>query len=312
MLQLETMPGGPEGLPPTCEPFKTDLTEEDVDDALNAFTNFIELPLEEREKVTYFDEARPRTSGAGYWYKGEFAPDGSPYKDNKHVFHYTQGMFDPLTLATRGLAQEARSFLAIAHDQHEAMSEAVADACDGWESDVRGITGILAPLTGKTAHHTRYLAYQRGKIMPEVEVPRQAHTRTLGRILAQYHYDKSWGTVAEKAKEPGLVVGTGPDDMEYVDHEGYNPVFFPGFGYHQLAEMLDIDVVRKAGWHGVEQQTTTPEDAQPEDPIRLSRVFFINPANIYLDSSSEQTHTPIMWRKPYPYARTVHDQSFLV
>lgn len=293
----------PDEKPPVYESIDLGTVENDYSAVMEAFVAFTKLPFEERVKVEYLDEARPRTGRGGYQHKGEFAPDGSPLQDNKHLFHYTHGMDDPFAFLGKSLAYDARRFLGLARDLYYATNDGVKGACVQWEEDLPGITGMLFPRSGKVAHHDRYLGYQRGP---------QQDERPQG-AFARGHYDKAYWTCPEWTNQPGLQVGYGPDDLEPVDQSSFNPISFPSFGYHQLAEMLDQDVRRRAAWHLVDQPEVgiDPEVAETEDIIRMSKVKFINPANIYLHSTSEQTHTPIRWREPSPVARTIGNTSFL-
>jgi hypothetical protein len=109
--------------------------------------------------------------------------------------------------------------------------------------------------------------------------------------LAQGHYDKSTGTIAVAESHGGLKVGYGPEDSLLVERNAYDPIFFPSYGWHQLAEITDSTTSLRAAWHEVEDTGERFNEAT----LRWALIFFINPANIYLESTQEQTHTPIPW-----------------
>ena len=276
--------------PKPYEPIITGLAERDITDTMDAFLAFLELPEEEKEKVQYFDETRPRTGWSGYAHD-RADPDIGEY-DNKHKFHMTQALAEAfrLTQWTRGFPSETRRFLALAEDLHLALAEAGKAKYQALEEDIPGITALHFPRSGQLATHTRFLAYEPGRS-----------------TLAEAHYDKSTGTIAVAESHDGLRIGTGNEDLRLIERDQFQPLFFPGFGYHQLAEIMDRDVSRRAGWHDVidTQKRVTDTIA------RWAIVNFINPAHLYLDSTPEQTHTPIPWRGMGKLALRSDNASFL-
>ena len=126
-------------------------------------------------------------------------------------------------------------------------------------------------------------------------------------MLARGHYDKGTGTIAVAESHGGLRLGFGEDDLELLDRDAYDPKFFHGLGWHQLAEIVDVETARKAAWHDVVQL----DEHVSDDVMRWSMVYFIGPANMHLDSTLEQTHTPIPWRNCSKAAKTVLETSFL-
>lgn len=278
--------------PPAYEPISIGHTESDITATMNSFMEFLQLPYEERVKVVFVDESRPRTGVSGYQHKGHASPDGSRQQDNKHIFHMTQTLHETYGSHTRRLPHEARVFLRAAYSIHSALSAAAKRKYQELEGDIPGITNILFPPNGKNSNHTRFLAYQDAK----------------RGMLASPHYDKGTGTIAVAESHGGLRVGYGPEDLKLLERSRFEPIFFPNYGYHQLAEMLGVDpTTRRAAWHDV----IDTGDRVSEEVTRWSLIHFIDPAHIYLENTKEQTHTPIPWRGLGKLALRSDSQSFL-
>lgn len=290
---METIVQNPEK-PTAYEPviYHT-LQEADVQRSMQSFQYFLQLPLEQRVKIFHVDETKPRTGRSGYSYKGTNSPDGSARQDNKHIFHMTQDLerYFEYPSVTHKLPMEARMFMAEATRMHHQIIETAGRTYEKLESDLPGIYDIHFPYSGKNGNHTRFLAYE----APESQT------------LAAAHYDKGTGTIAVAESHGGLRVGYGPDDLTAVEREGFLPVFFPGYGYNQLAEMMGKTVGRRAAWHDV----IDTEQRVSETVARWALIHFINPAYISLESTTEQTHTPIPWRGLGSMALRSDDKSFM-
>ena len=132
------------------------------------------------------------------------------------------------------------------------------------------------PRSGESQLRLRFLAYE----------PNDSDT------LATAHYDKGTGTVAVAESHGGLRIGAGQNDLTQIDRSQFEPIFFAGFGWHQIAEILDVIPSRKAAWHDV---VDTGQRVN-QQIARWAVVLFIDPAHLYLNSTYEQVHTPIPWR----------------
>jgi hypothetical protein len=278
----EVLSRTPEREPRAYEPIALELSRDDVATAMLLYQDFIELPKAERERIFFHDPDRPRTGTAGYEHKGIFAPDGRPLQDNKHIFHWTPDIAHEFTSPfTRRqnpnhLPDEARGFLDYAEEIYHSLSRSAKQKYAELEEEFPALVGIHFPKNGELHHHLRFLAYQAGN----------------EGVLARGHYDKGTGTIAVAESHGGLRLGFGEHDLEQLERDQYDPVFFHGYGWHQLAQMLDVDTQRKAAWHDVVDTGESVSD----DITRWALVYFIDPANIYLSSTKEQTHTPIRWR----------------
>lgn len=289
---MKTLIDNPEA-PKPYEPIETSLTESDITTVMNSFLAFLELPYEERVKIQYVDETRPRTGWSGYAH--DRAETAEEEQDNKHKFHMTQELHRAFAIerdsrAYPALPTETRQFLSLAYEAHVQLADAAKVKYGELEDDIPGITLMHFPRGGEIASHTRFLAYEPGSS-----------------LLAEPHYDKSTGTIAVAESHDGLRLGFGEEDLTLVDRHRFDPLFFPGYGYHQLAEMMDVDVHRRAGWHDVVDTGKRVND----QIARWALIHFINPARIYLASTKEQTHTPIPWRNAGKIALRRDNGSFL-
>lgn len=277
--------------PPAYEPIAIDASESDIEATMDSFLAFLHLPYEERVKVVYLDESRPRTGKSGYEHKGSASPDGHHRQDNKHIFHMTEALHRTFYHQIWNQPRETRSFLQNAYALHHSLTAAAKQKYQELEDDMPGIANIHFPPDGTVANHTRFLGYQDAK----------------DGLLAVPHYDKGTGTIAVAESHSGLRVGFGPDDLELLDRDRFDPIFFPSYGYHQLGEMLGARPTRRAAWHDV---VDTGERVSA-DVTRWSLIHFIGPAHIYLESTKEQTHTPIPWRGLGSLALRSDNKSFL-
>ena len=265
---LETLPHNPEHEPRLYQPVSLELSEGDITTAMELFQDFLSLPQAERLKLVHLDEARARTGRSGYHEKGSAEGD-----DQKWLFHMSQdlaGRFD--SRARKHMPGEARSFLDMSEEIFHSVMGSSQLLYQELEDEFPALVGMHFPADGTRRQHLRFLMYKGGE----------------HQALARGHYDKGTGTIAIAESRDGLRLGYGEDDLTSLDRGQFDPVFFRGFGWHQLAEMLDVDTQHKAAWHDVQNTKPGPE-------MRWALVYFIDPAKIYLDSTKEQTHTPIEW-----------------
>lgn len=283
--------------PQAYEPIDLKLTVNDVQMAMDAYMAFLQLPYDERRKVVHFDEQRPRTGRSGYALKGNGPSSRATADDNKHFFHMTPQLRDtfPLfSLSERELPAESRQLLTVGDEVYRSLAGSALKKYVELERETEFplLRSVHFPASGKLQHKLRFLAYKQPK----------------DGMLARGHYDKGTGTIAIAESHNGLRVGFGPDDLTLIERGNFDPIFFHGYGWHQLAEMLDVSPDnRRAAWHDV---IDTGERVS-EDITRWALIYFIDPANIYLESTKEQTHKPIPWRGLGRHALTSDHRSFL-
>ncbi len=278
--------------PRPYEPIITNLTGGDIQIAMDAYMAFLQLPYEERVKITHFNTERPRTGQSGYALKGGQATD-----DNKHFFHMTPQLRDTFPLfssAERELPAESRQLLSAGDEIYRSLARAALRKYTELEQEPGFplLKNIHFPASGGLQHKLRFLAYKQPK----------------DGVLARGHYDKGTGTIAVAESHNGLRIGYGPEDLALIERGKFEPIFFHGYGWHQLAEMLDVvPDSRRAAWHDV---IDTGERVGGE-VTRWALIYFIDPAHIYLESTKEQTHQPIPWRGLGSLALRSDHQSFL-
>lgn len=287
---METLVGTAEQ-PRPYESIITNLTANDVQIAMDAYLAFLQLPYKERIKITHFDEQRPRTGQSGYALKGGEATD-----DNKHFFHMTPQLRDTFPLFSsveRELPTESRQLLDAGDELYRSLARAALRKYSELEDEVGFplLKNVHFPATGRLQHKLRFLAYKQPK----------------DGVLARGHYDKGTGTIAVAESHNGLRIGHGPEDLQLIERGNYDPIFFHGYGWHQLAEMLDVPDHRRAAWHDV----IDTGERVGDEVTRWALIYFIDPANIYLESTKEQTHQPIPWRGLGRLALRSDHRSFL-
>ena len=265
----------PEGRPPLYQPISLELGAGEIDEVMELYLDFLQLPEHERERIAFLDESYARTGESGYKYK-----DGNGVEDEKHLFHMAHGLMDKFNVFERtNLPMESRAFLEAADEIYHSVTASTKEFYRGLEAEeFPGLVGIHFPRNGVVRNKLRFLAYRGAK----------------DGLLARGHYDKGTGTVAVAESHSGLRLGLGEHDLTLLDRDQYDPVFFHGYGWHQLAEMMDVETYRKAAWHDV---VDTGESFDEDDGVlRWALIYFVDPAKVYLHSTKEQTHTPIDWR----------------
>lgn len=252
---------------------RTRVDSSEIDQATQAFLAYLTLPEIDRCAIQLFDESRPRTGHHGYARKTS---------DDKHIFHMTQQLYREFEWTRWGLPQEARTFLTTAHELYEAMMPAVEAKYEELGEEIPYIRQMHFPSDGTLAHHLRFLGYCEGD----------------AQTVARPHYDKGSGTVAITRSRPGLQLGFGSEDLAPVDLGETGSIFFPGFGWHQIAEMMDVVPNRRAGWHQVDNVEPLSSEVHVDEAelTHTALVLFLDPAHLYLESTKEQTHRPIPWR----------------
>lgn len=238
-------------------------------DGMQAYLDFLHLPLDQRRLLHHVDTTRPRTGESGYM------PKTHANQDNKDVFHMTQALGQHFPENHHGLPQEAQNFLSIARIIHEELNKVAKEVLQAWEVDenLPGLSNMHFPANGRREHHSRFVAYQGGR----------------GRHLATAHYDKSTATIAVAESHGGLRIGYSAEDLTLLNRDQFQPIIFPGYGWHQLRTAQGQSTRRQPAWHDV----IDTGERVAADVCRWALVHFINPADRYLDSSLAETHTPL-------------------
>jgi hypothetical protein len=274
---------------PLFEPLSLDFDEKDMAESMRLYLEFLALPEEVKQRFQYFDEANPRTGKSGYM-RG--------VHDDKFIYHHTPDFWKMQNdMPADKKPAVAREFFSAADQMYFDVARGVKAKLGEWAEQENSPwiadANFPSDFQPSLKHHLRFLAYVDGR--------------------ARGHYDKSFATAAIAQSKNGLRIGVGEDDLELVQRENFEPLIFRGYGWHQMHEMLGQHTDKVAAWHDViDVDEQTDERLQIpklkvvnaakgiEEILDISRVAivdFINPAKIYLDSTLEQTHTPIRWRR---------------
>lgn len=287
--------------PPLYEPLSVSFTEADVSQAMQLYLEFLALPEDVKQQIYYIDESTARTSEAGYMRRKKAESNKPTGDDEKFVYHHTPALMKVLRAGNYvSVPEAARQFVASADELYHQAAAAVKEKFIEWGEESPWLAGAHFPTNGADMmHHLRFLGYLNGN--------------------ARGHYDKSVATAAIAQSKNGLRIGEGADDLELVQRKNFDPIIFAGYGWHQLHEMLGQSTKRRAAWHDTIDVDERPDPETGELPADMLREFrqakvgkevgadvldimrvvivdFVNPAHIYLNSTLEQTHTPINWR----------------
>lgn len=259
------------------QPIALDLGEADIETAMQAYLEFLELPAEIRESLRYPGDGLRRNTSAGYTYTSHSEAKNTidTSKDNKHIFHYTPDILGVLgELARSRFQPEALSrFVNLAVEVYESAARATRQALEPYEDHFPGLVGIHFPKDGTVNHHLRFLAYEPG----------------INGVLARGHYDKSTATIAIAESHGGLRIGTEPDDLELYRRDPHESIFFHGLGWVKLHKLVGRESQEIPAWHDVVETT----DRVNEDIMRWALIYFINPAYLDTAPSAAETHTPL-------------------
>ena len=277
---------------PLLEPLETDLTEADILEARRLFVEFLQLPQQYLDTIYYIDESQPRNTEAGYKFKSaKINAEEQGSGDRKHIFHYSQDLETYLaeTQAMNGAPEAAQKYIELCRDLYYSASRSIRTKVEEWDGESPVMVSTMWPDSGKLKHHLRHAAYLE-----------RDSGNAASNVLATNHYDMSMLTGLLDETKRGLHVGLGDHDQQLVEAE-FNPRMFTSLGWNQLHEMLGLPTAKKAVVHGVDnidpEVTTGHTDANGLEIVRMALIEFVNPANIYLDSKLNQTHTPIEWEE---------------
>ncbi len=292
----EKLTFSPEEIPGLYEPIDLPQTGPDeAQAAMDAYERFVrELDLTTKRKFHFIDQQHERTGESGYVYKENIDPTSHEARDRKHVFHYTPELRRIITgMPSREVPEAVKQLTIVAEEIYHDLARAVKGKFQEWSADAPWLVGVHFPADGTLDNHLRFLAYELGD----------------GGKLAEGHYDKSVATVAVCESKGGLRLGVGEHDLQMLNREQFRPVIFRGYGWHQLHEIMDVPTPHKAAWHDVINLPEDPSDKP--DLLRLSMVYFVNPAKLHLNSTNEQTHTPVRWRNTERASLPIDGSSFL-
>lgn len=252
-----------------AEPIAVDLGETDIETAMQAYLEFIDLP-EDIKSSLYHPGDGSRTGASGYARK-----EGRNGEDDKQLFQWSPNT----PLAAEALPvfkrpEAMRHFLAAAEEIYRTVTVSARARYTQLETNYPGIVGIHFPDNGKLNHKLRFLAYE----------------PTDSGCLARGHYDKGSGTIALAESHEGLRLGTGPHALAAYERDPAEPVFFHGLGWLKLTKLLGRNTDRIPAWHDV---VKTEGKQVNTNVMRWALIYFLDPAYLDIAPSKIETHTPL-------------------
>lgn len=204
-----------------------------LESAITSFFKFLDEPESIKQHINFTIAPRHRRGDVGFVHRD---PTEDIYNDSKDFFHYHPA-----------LLEKYASFL----DQNPVVSEFVHKANPIWEAahqTVRNILktfetnhpGISAKIFDTEHVHIliRFLKY---------------NWQESGEFLAKPHFDAGSFTLAIAESCPGLRIGSGPDNLEPVEHRPGEALFMLSSNYEKVIETDTLT----PGWHDVIQVDKT-------------------------------------------------------
>lgn len=207
-----------------------------LDEAVTAFFRFLEEPLEVKSQIDFSIAPIHRRGDVGFRLRN---PDDHIYNDSKEFFHFHPALFN-----------QYPEFL----EKHPVVNDFVLKAKPIWEEAYQVVKNILEafepdfPELSKKVFHTetphfllRFLKY---------------HWQNSGKYLAKPHFDAGSFTLAIAESGPGLRIGSGPDNLQLVEHKPGNAIFMLSSNFQKIMQG-DQSNKLNAGWHDVIQLDET-------------------------------------------------------
>lgn len=210
-----------------------DLPRAQIDDAMNSFVRFLELPMDVKSKIDFAISKVHRRGDVGYKHRD---PKDDIYNDSKDFFHYHEDIIEKYAdfIESNPIIAD---FVSKAQPIWEKVYKITQEIMRIFDKDYPGTYDKV--FTGGTPHIIlRFLKYNWQKS---------------GKYLAKPHFDAGSFTIAIAESCEGLRIGSGPDDMKLVEHIENNSMFFVSSNYKKI---IDSDVLTPA-WHDVIQMDKT-------------------------------------------------------
>lgn len=208
-------------------PFKIDNWQ--LVKAVESFFKFLELPEEEKNYIDTKISPMHRRGELGYRHRD---PADDIYNDSKDFFHYhpiVQKEFANFINSNKIVSD----FISKAQPIWQAVYDTMYEIISVFETEYSG--SLDKVFNSKEPHIVlRFLKYEFSKS---------------SQYLAQPHFDSGSFTLALAESCPGLRIGTGPSDLEIINHQDSNAIFMVSSNYKKI---IDDDRLKPA-WHDVIQ-----------------------------------------------------------
>lgn len=232
-----------------------------ITESIKSFFDFINLPDTIKNHIDLRIFPMHRRGEIGFKHRD---PEGGIYNDSKDYFHYhpiiEQNYSDFIDKNT-----VVKRFIKNASLIWEQVYETVHDVLSNFERDY---PNILSKVFDTDVPHivVRFLSYK---------------YKISEMYLAKPHFDAGSFTLAIAESNPGLRIGTNPDDLELVAHKDNSAIFMIS---SNIKKIINDDLLKPA-WHDVVQ---LDKSAIGQDFSRWAIVAFIDGYNV---ESLPQTET---------------------
>lgn len=206
-----------------------------IDAAVATFLQFLNVPLEQKQKIITLAVPGDDAFTCGY----ELKLRRLGHKDNKEMFHDNRQLRRNLESLISDADPRVRDFLDASWPIYSAVEEQARMIVPQFEQYAPGITSRFFPNDKDPLIFLRYLAY--------LDVPDEdAATK---KVLARDHYDHAPLTTSIKESKPGLSIGT-PGNLKPAERKIGHSRFFLGPNLYNLLPEKHHNKF-PLGYHGV-------------------------------------------------------------
>ncbi len=205
----------------------------DVDQAVQAFFRFLEEPEEVKNHIDFRIALKHRRGDVGF--KSRKAEDDI-YNDNKEFFHFHPAIFE-----------KYQDFL----EKNPAVHDFCLKANPIWDLVYQTTHAILE---GFSPQHPNVVSKIFDTQHPHILLRFLKYSwQESGKYLAKSHFDSGSFTLAIAESNPGLRIGSCPDDLNLVQHKPNQALFMISSNYRNVMDTEEF----RPGWHDVIQLDET-------------------------------------------------------
>lgn len=238
------------------------ISRQQLNEAMGAFMAYLDLPDTQKHHIDFKLSKHHRRGDVGFKHR---SGQDSIYDDSKDFFHYHPQIQERYSdfLDENPIVND---FMMKAKPIWDAVYQAMESILTEFEAEFPGVT---SQVIGQKDDHIilRFLKY---------------NWQSSGKYLAKPHYDAGSFTMCLAESDPGLRIGTCPEDLKPVVHEDGQALFMLSSNFKKI---IDSDEY-KAGWHDVIQ---TNDELVGQPYARWAIVAFIEARGVEA-LSREETH----------------------
>lgn len=255
-------------------PVAVDIGQSDLEQAMYAYREFLELPILYQKAAMYKLDERNNTQFGQFNRvpgddKGE---ERGVAQDNKDIFHFGALTRQVVEHRLSDMPRATRDFLDIAEDIYWASSRTCRDTFTSVDDFQVGLVGLHSDERHPLNHHLRFILYYEHD----------------GEYLATGHFDRSVGTVHLGTSHRGLRIGSKPSDLRLYEGPADQSLFFLGAGWNKLPayKQAGASAPLQPMYHDVVQ---LPEHGIDEKLMRWAVVMFFNPFELDTVPAKDET-----------------------